>query len=206
MLVPCPASRWTAAGTGEAALGAARGAPGTCSRGCWDGGGVHRASLRCRRAREAGGGGVAAVAAAAQPLLSSHSLAAPARGPRRHGRGSRVAAAAGRGPQQGEGSPADPPSSSGVLRDADGAREPRAHPVVPPGRAVTLGQSLLLFFCRQGFVRLFNFLTAKVITCASILGRSGRGREIYEPPFGLQCPSTGAGWGSDLVGRFHQVR
>lgn len=40
--------------------------------------------------------------AAAQPLLSSHSQTAPARGPRRHGRGSRVAGAAGGGPQQGE--------------------------------------------------------------------------------------------------------
>jgi hypothetical protein len=44
----------------------------------------------------------APAAAAVQPLLSSHSQAAPARGPRRHGRGSRVAAAAGGGPQQGE--------------------------------------------------------------------------------------------------------
>lgn len=57
--------------------------------------------------RETSGGGAAAApqgapAAAAQPLLSSHSQAAGARGPRRHGRGSRVAAAAGGGPQQGE--------------------------------------------------------------------------------------------------------
>lgn len=45
-------------------------------------------------------------AAAAQLLLSSLSQAAPAQGPRSHGRSSRVAATAGGGPQQGEALPA----------------------------------------------------------------------------------------------------
>lgn len=45
-------------------------------------------------------------AAAAQPLLFSLSQAAPAEGPCRHGRSSRVAATAGGGPQQGEALPA----------------------------------------------------------------------------------------------------
>lgn len=48
-LLLCPAPRWTAAGTGEAALGGARGVPLACARGCWDGGGVRRPPAAVRQ-------------------------------------------------------------------------------------------------------------------------------------------------------------
>lgn len=97
-LLLCPAPRWTAAGTGEACSGgstwrAAGLRPGLL--GWWR---SPAASSRRPAGRPAEAGPrppLKGFPAAAQPLLSSHSQTALARGPRRHGRGSRVAGAAG---------------------------------------------------------------------------------------------------------------
>lgn len=144
-----PGSKMTAAGTGEAALGehVACRSPFPGLLGWWR---SPEASHRRRAGRLAEAGPQpplrgALTAAAAQPLLSSRSQTAPARGPRRHGRGSRVAAAAGGGPQQGEALPAlrlqdrrsrsphsfRDPGGSGAARAPAGPRAQRAAPGLP---------------------------------------------------------------------------